>query len=59
MVVLVVIAVPLVLLLAWAVAFDLKQRRQRAPLSDHDARGVARHTRTTAEGTGTEWGAGL
>ena len=52
------IAVPLVLLLIWAVIFDVKQRRRNQPLTDHDARGAARRTRNQAEGKGSEWGAG-
>jgi hypothetical protein len=53
-----IIAVPLVLLLIWAVIFDFKQRRRNQPLTDHDASGTATRTRNQAEGKGSEWGAG-
>lgn len=52
-----IIAVPIVLLLIWAVVFDFKQRRRNEPLTDHDARGIAARTRNEAEGKGSEWGA--
>ncbi|QWZ10014.1 hypothetical protein KRR39_09930 [Nocardioides panacis] len=52
-----IIAVPIVLLLIWAVIFDLKQRRRNQPTT-HDASGIATRTRNLAEGKGSEWGAG-
>ena len=54
-----IIAVPLLLLLTWAVIFDSKQRRRSQPLTDHDARGIAKKTRIQSEGKGAEWGGGL
>ena len=53
-----IVSVPIVLLLIWAVVFDFKQRRRNQPLTDHDARAIAKRTRTQAEGKGSEWGAG-
>jgi len=53
-----IIAVPIVLLLIWAVVFDFKQRRRNEPLTNHDARGIATSTRNAAEGKGSEWGVG-
>ena len=51
-----VIVVPLTLLLIWAVIFDVKQRRRNQPLTDHDARRVAKRTKIQSEGKGSEWG---
>jgi hypothetical protein len=53
-----IIAVPIVLLLIWAVIFDFKQRRRKQPLTNHDASRIATRTRSQAEGKGYEWGAG-
>lgn len=53
-----IIAVPIVLLLIWAVVFDFKQRRRNEPLTKYDARGIAARTRNEAEGKGSEWGGG-
>ena len=49
------ICAPIALLLLWAVAFDLRQRRRHSPLTGHDAAGVARRTRIQAEGKGSEY----
>ena len=53
-----IISVPIVLLLVWAVVFDFKQRRRNEPLTNHDARSIAARQRNEAEGKGSEWGAG-
>ena len=50
------VTVPIALFLIWAVATDLKKRRQRQEVTDHNARQVARETRARAEGKGSEWG---
>jgi len=50
------IAVPIVLILIWGIAYDVRQRRRREPLTDHSVRKTARETRVQAEGKGTEWG---
>ena len=52
-----IIALPIVLLLIWAVIFDFKQRRRNQPMN-HDAGGIATRTRKQAEGKGSEWGVG-
>ena len=51
-----IISVPIALFLIWGVAYDLKQRRRTEPMTSHNAREVARDTRTEAEGKGSEWG---
>lgn len=51
-----IIAVPIALFLIWGVAFDLKQRRRKEPMTSHDAGKVARATRIEGEGKGSEWG---
>ena len=51
-----IISVPIALFLIWGVAYDLKQRRRTEPMTSHNARKVARDTRTEAEGKGPEWG---
>ncbi len=50
------VTVPIALFLIWAVAADLKKRRQGQQVTDHNARQVARETRIQAEGKGSEWG---
>jgi hypothetical protein len=50
-----IISVPIVLLLIWAVVFDVKQRRRREPLTAHNPRKVAKEMRIKAEGKGNEW----
>jgi hypothetical protein len=50
------IGVPIILFAVWAVAYDLKRRRQRAPLTDHNPRQVAQETRMHADGKRSEWG---
>jgi hypothetical protein len=46
------ILAPLVALLAWAAAFDLKRRRRRAHLDGHDVSAAANRVRGRAEGGG-------
>ena len=53
-----IIAVPIALLLIWAVIFDLRQRRRNQPMTNPDAGRIARRTRNQAEGKGSEWGVG-
>ena len=50
------VTVPIALFLIWAVATDLKKRRQRQQVTDHNAWQVARETRIKAEGKGSDWG---
>jgi hypothetical protein len=56
MIILVALCVPLALLLLWAVAFDVRQRRRHPEATGHDAVKVARRTRIQAEGKGSEYG---
>ena len=51
-----IISVPIALFLIWGVAYDLKQHRRKEPTTSHNARKVARDTRSEAEGKGSEWG---
>lgn len=53
-----IIAVPIALVLIWAVVTDLKRRRSNQALTDHNAGKVARQTRIEAEGKGSSWGGG-
>ena len=53
-----IICIPLALLLIWAVAYDAKQRRRKAPLTAHDPQKAAKNLRMKSEGKGTEWGSG-
>jgi len=46
------VAVPLVLFLVWALVYDRRQRRLGA--TPHDVGGAARQLRTETEGKGTE-----
>ena len=56
---LIIVAVLIVLFLVWGIAFDLRKRRRNDAVTDHDARAVARRTRSESEGKFGEWGAGL
>jgi hypothetical protein len=56
MLVLLLIIVPIGLLMIWAIVYDVKHRR--APLTDHNARAVAKRTRIEGEGKSSQWGAG-
>ena len=53
-----IVTVPVVLLLVWAVVHDLRRRRAHDPLTAHDPRGTALRTRIEGEDKGTRWGAG-
>lgn len=59
MVFLLIVAVTIVLFVVWGLAYDLRKRRRNDAVTDHDARAVARKTRSEAEGKFGEWGAGL
>jgi hypothetical protein len=50
-----IISVPIVLLLIWAVVHDTRQRRRKDPLTAHDPRKAAKDLRMKSEGKGTEW----
>jgi len=50
------ICVPLALLMLWAVAFDLRQRRRHPEPTGHDPVRLARRTRIQAESKGSEYG---
>jgi hypothetical protein len=52
MIAMLLILAPLVALLAWAAAFDLKRRRRRAHLDGHDVSAAANRVRGRAEGGG-------
>lgn len=56
MFVVLVVTVPIALFLVWAVATDLKKRRNRQQVTDHNAQQVARETRNEAQGKGSAWG---
>jgi hypothetical protein len=49
---LLLILVPLIALVTWAVAFDLKRRRRHAPLTSHDISSAARRARGSADARG-------
>jgi len=52
MTILLIVLVPLVALVIWAVVFDLKRRRRRAPLTSHDISAAARRARANADTRG-------
>jgi hypothetical protein len=52
MTILLIVLVPLVALVIWAVAFDLKRRRRRASLTSHDISAAARRARANADTRG-------
>jgi hypothetical protein len=49
---LLLIIVPLIALVTWAVVFDLKRRRRHEPLTSHDIRSAARRARADADARG-------
>ena len=49
---LLLILVPLIALIIWAVVFDLKRRRRRAALTSHDIDAAARRARANADTRG-------
>ncbi len=50
-----VVLVPIACFLVWGAVYDLRRHRRREPLTDHNARQIAREMRTKAEGKGAEW----
>jgi hypothetical protein len=46
---LLLILVPLIALVIWAVVFDVKRRRRHAPLTSHDISSAARRARAGAD----------
>ena len=52
------ICVPLVLFLVWAVVYDLRRRRVAEPMSHSDSEASLRRTRVEGEGKSAEWGIG-
>jgi hypothetical protein len=52
MTILLIVLVPLVALVIWAVVFDLKRRRRRASLTSHDISAAARRARANADTRG-------
>ena len=59
--IMIVILGPVVVLIAWAALFDLRQRRRRASLTGHDIAAETRMARADREGrvTGTGTSGGL
>ena len=49
---LLLISVPLVALIIWAVVFDLKRRRRHEPLTGHDVNSAAYRARADADARG-------
>jgi len=56
MILLLAICVPLAVLMLWAFAFDLRQRRRHPELTNHNPDKLARRTRIQAESKGSEYG---
>jgi cytochrome c-type biogenesis protein CcmH/NrfF len=52
MLALLLIVVPLIALVIWAVVFDLKRRRRHAGLTSHDISSAARQARAAADARG-------
>ena len=52
MIALLLILAPLIALVIWAVAFDLKRRRRHAPLTSHDISSAARGVRGNVDARG-------
>jgi hypothetical protein len=50
--VLLIIFVPVIALVIWAVVFDLKRRQRRAVLTSHDIGSAARRARANADTRG-------
>jgi len=49
---LLLILVPFIALVIWAVVFDLKRRRRHVALTSHDINSAARRTRAAADARG-------
>lgn len=52
------VSIPIVLFLAWAVVYDLRRRRTAEPMTRSDPEAAARRTRVEGEGKSAEWGGG-
>jgi hypothetical protein len=59
MMIMIVILGPLVVLIAWAALFDLRQRRRRASLTGHDIAAETRMARADREGRISGTGGGF
>lgn len=57
--IMIVILGPLVVLIAWAALFDLRQRRRRASLTGHDIAAETRMARADREGRISGTGGGF
>jgi hypothetical protein len=49
---LLIVLAPLLVLMTWAVVYDLKRRRRRGAITNHDITSAARRVRGDAEGRG-------
>jgi hypothetical protein len=49
---LLLLLIPLIALVVWAVVFDLKRRRRHEPLTSHDISSAARRARAGADARG-------
>ena len=55
---LLLLLIPLIALVIWAVVFDLKRRRRHEPLTSHDIGSAARRARADAHSRGGSAGGG-
>jgi hypothetical protein len=55
MIVFLVILAPLIALVVWAIIFDLRRRRRRAVVTNHDIGSTARRAQANADGRSAGW----
>ena len=55
MTILLVVLVPIIALVVWAIIFDLKRRRRHAVLTSHDIGSAARRAQANADAHNVGW----